>query len=164
MNDASNRDDPSRLECRPTKDPAVRWFILAAMLIGFSVWCYLDRKPAPPDDWGLKNINEVSSYLLNNWGPVVLVPISLIAIGMAVRQLSRTLVADAEGIGYGRNRTPWTEIKAIDARQLKRKGMLFLNRSDGGRLKLDSWKLENFRELVAFVEDKLPDAERLAEQ
>jgi len=159
MNDTPQQQ-AARVECKPAKDPAVRWFIFAAMMIGVAAWCWSDRR-AKPEAWDLKHINDVSAYLLNNWGPVVFVPVGLLAVFMAASQLRRGLVADDEGITYGRTVVPWREVTRLDATELKSKGILTVLHGDGQELKLDSWKLQNFKELVAFIEKKLPHVETI---
>lgn len=163
MNDAAEPAESQRVACPPTKDPAVRYFIFAAMAIGLAVWCFLDRTDKP-SAWDMGHINEISNYLFNNWGPVVFAPLGLIAVFAAVRQLTRKLVADQEGITYGRQQIIWGDVKVIDAAKLQSKGILRLL-CDGGRsLKLDSYNMKNFKALVAFIEKKLPGVERTETQ
>jgi len=146
---------PQRVECRATKDPAVRLFIIAAMLIGMGIWCLTDRRERP-EAWDTKHINEVSGYLLNNWGPFLFLPGGLVAAYWAIRFLRRVLIADGEGVGYtGNDRIPWDRIEKIDATELA-KGFLRIEHGDGEVLTLDSWKLQNFRDLVALIETRVP--------
>lgn len=159
MNDAMEKDTVARVECPPARDPAVRWFILAAMVLGLAVWCYLDRR-ALPEAWDAKHINEIAAYLLNNWGPVVLIPIGLVGVGMGIRHLGRTLIADERGIRYGGTEVTWDQIERLDASRLQEKGILCVRYSGDRTLKLDSWKLQNFRELVGLVEANSPSAAR----
>jgi len=144
------------VECPPAKDPAVRWFIFATMMLGFAVWCYSDRRPVP-NTWDFKHINEVAAYLVNNWGPVLLVPLGLLAAAMGLRHLSRKLVADDEGITYGRKHVAWNQVKVLDASKLQSKSILAIEYDPDGTMVLDSWRLQNFRQLVAFVEQRLPE-------
>lgn len=138
----------------------MRWFIFAGMAIALALWCWSDRRDRPAA-WDFKHVNEWANYIFNNWGPVVLAPVGLIAVFAAVRQLTRKLQADDDGITYGQESLRWGEVRKIDAARLKSKGILVLRTADGGKLTLDSWKLANFKELVAFVEKKLPQAERI---
>jgi len=164
MNDTGQADTPTttpaKIVCPPAKDPAVRWFIFAAMAIGLAIWCWIDRQPKPTA-WNFKHINEIADYLFNNWGPVVFAPLGLIATLAAIRQLKRKLQADEQTITYAGQSLAWGDIDKIDASKLTSKGIIVLHAADGSRLKLDSWKLQNFKELVAFIERKLPDAERI---
>jgi hypothetical protein len=148
-----------RVEARAATDPAVRLFILAAMLLGFSAWCILDRKPLP-QAWDLEHINEVASFLTNNVMPFFLVPGGLVALVWGVVFLRRRLVADAEGIGYaGKDKVPWHAVRKVDASQLQSKGILDLyHGEEEKKLRLDSWKLKSFKPLIAFVEAHLPTA------
>jgi hypothetical protein len=154
--EAPARPEVNRVECAATKDPAVRLFILAALLLGFAVWCFLDRRQ-PPAAWDLGHINEISSYLLNNWGPLLLAPLGIVALIWGVVFLRRVLVADEEGIGYrGKQKIAWSDVTRLDASQLESRHILYVEYGDGGRLKLDAWKLRSFRELVAVVERNVP--------
>ena len=151
----------TEVECRPTRDPAVRWFIFAALMIGFATWCFIDRHKHPrPEAWDMKHLNEAAAYILNNWGPAVFLPVGLISLWMGIRKLTHKLIADQQGIGYGSKRIPWDRINRLDPSQLQSKGILYLEHGDGQRLTLDSWKLQNFRQLVAFVEQKVPKGTR----
>jgi len=161
MNDSSRpaeTTDLSEVRCRPTRDPAVRWFIFAGLMLGFGLYTIYDHyimgNYAYPEPYEL---NPYLKYLFNHYVPYILVPIGLIALVLGVRQLCRTLVADEAGIGYaGGKKIPWNQIKQLDASQLQSKGILTLRRRDGKALKLDSWKLQNFKDLVAYVETKMP--------
>lgn len=155
MTDNAEHPSATQVVCTPTKDPAVRWFIFAAMMIGFGVWCSFDRRD-PPEAWDAIHINEVAAYLLNNWGPFLLAPIGLIAAAMGIRHLKRKLVADETGITYGRTKVAWDQITRLDASQLKEKGILTVCYGDQEKLKLGDWNLENFKQLVAFVESHCP--------
>ena len=154
MNDTESNKQAA-VVCRPTNDPAVRWFIFAAMMLGFSLWCYSDRRQ-PPEAWDTKHINEIAGYVMNNWSPWVLAPAGIIAAGLGIRHLSRKLVADTEGIGYPGGKVSWSEFTRLDASLLQSKGILCLYYGGGRKLILDSWKLRDFRQLVAFVEKMLP--------
>lgn len=148
---------PARVECPPTKEPAVRWFIFAAMMIAVAIWCYSDRRERP-EVWDFKHFNDAASYVLNNWGPVLFAPLGLIAAAMGVRYLRRKLIADEEGIGYaGKDKVAWGQVEELDASLLGEKGILTLRFGQGRSLKLDSWKLQNFRELVSLMEKKVPE-------
>lgn len=157
MNDAPT-DQSRRVECPATNDPAVRLFIFAAMLIGFGVWCFLERtKYPPPEAWTLEHINTIVGYVLNNYGPWVLVPPGLVFVALGVRLLRRKLIADDEGIGYvGAQRIAWSDVTGLDSAKLKDKGVLTLHYGKGRKLVLDSWKLKNFRDLVALIEQYAP--------
>ena len=149
---------PDRLECPAATEPVVRLFILAGLLTVVGVWCFLDRHnyPAPPE-WTGQYLSEAVGHVVNHYGPLLLVPLAA-ALGVrGGRAKRRVLVADAAGIGYaGGASTPWSEITALDAADLKDKQVLRLNRSRGKPLTLDAWKLRNFRALVAFIERKAP--------
>lgn len=145
-----------RVVCRAAKDPQVRKFIIGGGLIAMALWCFSDPQPVPAS-WS--DINAASSYIVNNIFPYFLLPLGVAVIIWGALLLRRQLIADEEGIGYaGKTKTPWAQVAQLDARQIK-KGFLYLQLPDGERMVLDSWKLQNFRELVAFVETHIP-AER----
>ncbi len=163
---AQNQQTPTRVECRAAKDPAVRRFIFAAILLGFGIYCSVDAyilKKYPHPKGGSSDVNAYLTYLLNHYGPFLFVPAGLALVVSAVVFLRRKLVADEEGIGYvGKERIPWTAVRSLDTAKLRDKGILGLRYDAGGEEKtmvLDSWKLQNFRELVTLVEKKAPAAE-----
>ena len=163
MKDTTEPAQTAQVQCPPTKDPAVRYLIFAGMLLGMAIWCFFDRRPKPPA-WNWEHINEISKYLFNNWSPVVLAPVGLIAVFAAVRQLTRKLVADEKGITYGGEHVAWGDVKALDAVRLQSKGILVLRYGEGRKLKLDSYNMQDFKELVGFIEKRLPDVERIEPQ
>jgi hypothetical protein len=154
MSETTETATPGRVECPAAKDPAVQRFILAAMLLGFGVWCWTDRAQYPYVP-ASQDINLFLKHALNNWGPFLLVPAGALLAGWAALQQRRRLVADAEGIGYGEKRMPWSQVTLLDATRLKSKGILKLHHGDKV-LVLDSWRLRGFRDLVAFVEQHVP--------
>ena len=155
MNDTKENAGLTHVTCPPEKDLAIRIFIFAAIMIGFAVWCYMDRRELP-EAWTLEHINDAAAYLLNNWGPVVLVPIGIIAAVVGFKHLSLTLEADENGIGYvGKEKIAWTDIVEVDASQLKSKGLILVNAGEK-KLKLRSGDMENFRELAALIEKSIP--------
>lgn len=149
---------PQRIECTAARDPAVRLFIFAAMMIGFGLWTAYDayvagRYPYPEP----YELNKYLSHLFNHYTPFVLIPAGLVAAGLAIRHLRRVLAADAEGIGYvGGRKVAWNQIRRLDGSRLKDKGILYLEHGQAERLTLDSWKLRDFKALVSFVEEHVP--------
>ncbi len=158
MNDSTTKSEVQRMECPASKDPAVRLFILAAMLLGFSIYAIYDHyimgKYPYPEPYAL---NPYLNYLFNHYIPYVLIPPGLVALVLGVVFLRRVLVADEQGIGYkGKTRIAWNDIESLDTSRIS-KGLLYLCYSDGQKkMTLDSWKLKNFRDLVLFIEKRLP--------
>ncbi|MGA2265643.1 MAG: hypothetical protein ABSH10_04350 [Phycisphaerae bacterium] len=157
MNDAE-QSAAGRVICPAAKDPAVRVLIGAAMALGLGLWmgydAYVANKYPYPHPY---NINDYAKYVLNHYGPFVLVPIGLALVVWAVVMLRRVLVADGEGLGYeGGAKHLWATVTSVDAALLASKGILVLGLQGGAKLVLDAWKLRNFKELVAFVEAHLP--------
>ena len=162
MNEAADEKpaeaEPTRVEARPTRDPAVRTFIVAAMLLGFAVWCLLDRRPRP-EAWDAKHINHVFAYLLNNIGPFLFVPAGLAFLIRGIVYLGRRLQADHQGIGFaGREKIPWEKVTGVDATALKAKGVLRIMSGDQEQMKLCDWHWprEQFRGVVALIERHVP--------
>jgi hypothetical protein len=157
-----SQEPPREVECRAAKDPAVRLFILAAILIGWGVYCYVDHyvrgkypypgKGGDPNDW--------AGYIHNAYGPFLFIPVGVFLALWSGVFLRRKLRADGEGIGYlGREKILWSDVTSLDSARLADKGILYLHHKGPGgpkRLKLDRWKLQNFRELVRLLETKVP--------
>lgn len=154
---AQEQEIPQQVECRSTKDPAIRVLLAAAMLLGFGVWCFLDREKYPaPEAWDFQHINEASKHVFNFYGPMLFVPLGLVLGGIGIAYLKRRLIADGSGIGYaGKEKIAWNTITELDSEKFKSKGILYLRYGDGKSLTLDSWKLTNFRNLVALIESKV---------
>ncbi|MFW6133717.1 MAG: hypothetical protein ACOC8F_07450 [Planctomycetota bacterium] len=150
-------ETPQSVTCPAAKDPAVRLFILAGMLIGFGIWCWTDLHNFPqPKVSFSEDVNGWAAYLFNHVGAYVLTPLGIIPLVWGFIFLRRRLVADGEGIGYvGREKLRWDEIDAVDAGKLQDKGILILRAGDR-KLVLDSWKLRNFKALVDLVEQHTP--------
>lgn len=163
MSEAANSQEvPSRVECPAKKDPAVRWFIMAGMLLVFGVYCFIDhfiRGKYPYADPSA-DLNAYLKYVFNHYGAIVFNAAGLVLLVLGVAALRRRLIADQEGIGYvGKEKLPWSAFTGIDSADLADKGILRLGYAAGGKtetLVLDSWKLQNFRDLIALVEAKVP--------
>ena len=159
MNDRSTETSgepkPQRVEARATKDPAVRMFIFAALLLAFGIYCFIDayiRHKYPHQPFS-ESLNAWSKWAFNHIGPFVFVPVGLVALAWGIFFLRRKLLADPEGIGYlGKEKIPWDQVTKLDATRLQSKGVLHLYCGEAKKLTLDSWKLESFRDLVALVE------------
>lgn len=162
MNEAADIPPITRVECPPARDPAVRLFIFAGMLLAFGIWCFIDafvrgKYPLPAEAFTWKKINLFFAPYFNHIGGIVLPLGGLVPLAMAVRFLTRKLVADEAGIGYaGATQTPWHAVTRLDAGDLRDKGILRLETAAAKPVVLDSWKLENFKALVAFVEQHVP--------
>ena len=107
----------NRVECTAARDPAVRLFILALMMLMFAAWCYVEayvqKKYPYPDPW---NINAYANYALNHYGPFVFGPPGLVVLVHAIVFLRRRLIADEEGIGYaGKGKLRWDRVDCLDA-------------------------------------------------
>ncbi|MFP4053346.1 MAG: hypothetical protein ACLFV7_05720 [Phycisphaerae bacterium] len=157
----TEQNQTDHVECPATKDPAVRLFIVAAMCLGFGVWCAIDAYVADKYPYAAMDddINQFMGWAFNHFAPVILVPIGLVAAVWAIVFLRRVLVADEEGIGYkGKPKVAWSDITDLDVSDLPDKKILRINHSASGKpLVLDAWKLQNFREMVAFIEDHTPE-------
>jgi hypothetical protein len=162
MTETPENTAPTSVTCPAAKDPAVRTFIMAAMLIGVGIWCWMDAasgKFGPPKAWNIDNINDAAGYVFNHFTPWIALPAGLLMALRGVLALRRVLTADAEGMGYkGKDKRPWDKITTLNASRLKSKGILEVEYEGGEKLVLDSWKLQSFRELVGFVEAHSPMA------
>ncbi len=152
------RDVPTRVECPAAKDPAVRLFIFAAMLIAAGVWCFVDGYvrglPAKHE-----TINEIATFYFNHVGGILFPLAGLAFLVWGIVFLRRRLLADEEGIGYvGKEKIPWSAFSSVDSSKLASKGVLRLRYESGGlqgTLVLDGWKLQNYRQLVTLVDQKV---------
>ncbi len=160
MTETPENTAPTNVTCPAAKDPAVRTFIMAAMLLGVGIWCWMDAGNYPaPEAWDLDHINEAAGYVFNHFTPWIAIPIGAFMALRGVLALRRVIEADAEGMGYkGADKLPWDKITTLDASRLKSKGILGVEYEGGEKLLLDSWKLQNFRELVGFIEAHSPVA------
>jgi hypothetical protein len=157
----ANQEAPAQVTCPATRDPSVRKFLVAAMLIGFGAWCFYDGFVAVKKAGDTDDFNRNASMLFNRGGAIVLPLIGLVPLAWGLRDLRRVLVADAEGIGYlGKKHIAWSEVTGLDASDAS-KGVLRLNYRRTGReetLVLDRWRLRNFRELAQLLENRLSTA------
>lgn len=154
----------SRVEAKPSNDPAVRLLIVAVMAIGMGAYClyhaYLSGDPKytqPPAASFSEDINANSTYYFNLIGGYVLPLVGLPFLVGAIRQKRRTLVLDDSGITSGRQQIAWSSVRDIDATQLAKKGILNVYHADG-KLKLDSyqWQKGDFAQVVAKLEQHVP--------
>jgi hypothetical protein len=160
MTDTSEQTAPTSVTCPASKDPAIRTFIMAGMLLGIGIWCWMDAalgKYPPPKSWTLEHINDAAAHAFNHFTPWVSIPIGAFIALRGIMALRLVLTADSEGLGHkGKPKRPWDKITALDASQLKGKGILKVEYEGGEKVVLDSWKLQNFRDLVALVEANSP--------
>jgi len=164
----TQREVPSQVECPAARDPAVRLFIFAFILIGFGVWCFYDAyvlgKYKLADNM---DVNAWAGFFLNRVGGVAFPLVGLIPLAMGIVHLRRKLVADADGIGYvGKDKIAWSAVRALGSEQLASKGILHVRYDAGGQekvLTLDGWKLQNFRDLVLLLESKVGPGDSAAD-
>lgn len=156
-NETQQSSLPDSVTSGATKDPIIRMLIGAGILIGAGLWCFMDKDNYPkPEVWDGKHINEVAGYLFNHFALYVLAPPGLLLAIFALLRMKRQIQADQQGIGVvGKEKIAWDAITQLDATLLKEKGVVVLH-YDENTLKLDSWKLTNFKELIALVESKIP--------
>jgi hypothetical protein len=157
-------ESPQAVLCEAAKENAVKGFILVVMFLGFGLWSAYDIStgayPVPETPLSLEHINDWGD-LLFNWGVAITAPlIGLIALVRVMRYRARKLEANAEGIGYvGKETYPWAAVTRLDASKLKAKDLLVLHIQPGSEeilLKLDGYKLTNFRALMKILETHIP--------
>jgi len=158
MSETTDLPQLEQIECPPARDPAVRLFIMAAMLLVLGLWCFYDAYikgayPYPADG----DVNKLAKFYFNHVGGIALPLAGLVPLVMGLRFLKRILVADAETIRVpGTPAVAWKDVKRLDATDLPGKGILRLEYGKDKPMVLDSWKLQNFKKLVAFVENHVP--------
>jgi len=164
MGEETQADTANALECPPTKDLAVRWFIFAGIMFGFGVWtayeAYVLGKYPAPEEW---DINEWAGHVFNHYMVFVVGPLGILGVFMALRHLGRKVVADDKGISYGSTTLAWSDVTELDAEMLKEKGLLVLHYGQDESLKLNSLDFANFKELVALAEQHCPVSSPAAE-
>jgi hypothetical protein len=150
------------VECPAAMDPCVRMFIVALLMLAYGLYCAYDLFVATGAEGGPKySMEKNASIYLYNVACLILVPIGAVCLAWGVVMVGRKLLADQEGIGFvGQEKVAWQRIYRIVTRG---KGLLDLyykdqEGQDDGVIRLDSWKLKNFAELVALVESKTPQA------
>jgi hypothetical protein len=158
---SQTQSESDSVECPAGKDRAVRLFIVSAAMIAVGLWCAYEvfiLKQYPHAPFSIDKPNEFLAWAVNTIAPLVLIPGSLILAGLTLVYRRGVLSADAQGIGYrGKEQIAWGDIKRIDAQRI-RKGFLDIYHGPGAKRKfvLDSWKLQNFKALVAFIEQHVP--------
>ncbi len=153
------------VRCPATKDTTVRMLIGAGIAVGFSVWCFIDwsNYPRPDEPFSLETLNGYFGWAFNHFLPFILLPLSVVLVILAIRSLKLVLVADDNGIGYqNADKIAWSDVTRLDATKLADKQILDLHHT-GGKLRLDGLKLQNFKKLVSFVEQKVPDDKQKVE-
>ena len=158
MNETDQPTPTDRVECLASLDPAVNKLIIAGMLLLFGAWCFWDafiagKYPYPEDG----DVNKIATYYFNRVGGTAFPVGGLIALALALKHLRQKLVATADGVGYeGKPPVAWETVTRLDAADLAGKGILRLHHGPDEPFVLDSWKLKNFKALVAFVEQHVP--------
>lgn len=156
-----NPQTPAQVTCPAARDPSVRKFAVAGLLIAFGIWCLRDGYFVTKKDEGVDELNKKAFLMFNRSAGIALPPIGLVFLVWGLRDMRRVLVTDDDGIGYvGKKRIAWSEVTALDATDAA-KGLIRLNyRQDGQEktLVLDRLRLRNFRELAQLLENRLPVA------
>lgn len=156
MNDTAEHPRATQVVCPVARDLVVRPLILAAALIGFGIWCAFDQQEYATFD---ENMNTWLTWAMNFYGQFIFTALGLIPLYFAVRAMRRKVIADETGVGFlGREKVAWAGVTGLDASELKDKQILYLLHGQGQRYALDGFDLRNFAELVAFVEDHVPQA------
>lgn len=146
---------PDRVECPTSRDPAVRLFIGAGIAFALGIWCILDLAHYPYAAPG-EDINKFGGWAFNHGGAILGPLIGVVVLVLALRFIKRRVVAGSEGLTVsGKPTIPWEKVEAVDATQLADKGIVVV-RAGQREVKLDSWKLQNFKPLVALIESKVP--------
>ena len=160
MEQTTNQSEAASITCLPGKDRAVRHFAVCLGMIAVSLYCWYEvfvmgRYPYVSLS---VDLSDFLYWVTNTILPFFLLPVALVWLVLTIRYRMQVLVADGRGIGY-RNKPAieWGDIARIDATRL-RKGFLDVYYGQDGqeKLVLDSWKLQNFRALVGFIEQHVP--------
>jgi hypothetical protein len=151
----------SSVVCPPAKDPGVRLLIAAGLLLAMGIYCIIDvaRGAYPYVPFSMEEINAFGKWAFNFFGQFVLTIPGVVLVVWGILFFRRPCVADEQGLHYAyfkKKPVAWDEIEKIDASKLKADRILVVHAKDGREIKLDSWKLENFKSLVVFIEQHVP--------
>lgn len=156
MNDNTEGSNATQVICPAAKDLVIRPLILAVGLIAFGIWCATDQQEYVAFD---TDMNSWLSWAMNFYGQFIFTALGLIPLYFAFRAYRRRLIADADGVGFeGKEKIAWSSVTGLDAGELKSKQILHLLHGQGRRYTLDGFNLQNFAALVAFVEQRVPQA------
>lgn len=150
--------NPVSVKCTATKDPAVRATIGLCIALAGAAWCAYDIFIAKNYEYKplSEDINAFGGYIFNLAGVIILPIVALIVLVKLMKFKKRFITADENGISEnGAKPIAWSEITQLDATKLKAKDIIVLHHP-AGTLKLDAWKLTNFRELLELVQEKIP--------
>lgn len=142
-----------KLVCPANPEPAVKKFIMAGLLLAWALYCaydlYWHANPLKPGD---------EHYEFTYYTMLPAFPLAVVPLVWGILQLRRKLVADGEGLGFSQgNKVRWDSITRLEPLG---KGQLEVHYTQDGRdgtLKLDSYFIKNFNELVRMIEAKRPD-------
>lgn len=156
---------PSQAEAPAAFDVALRPFIVAAMTLGFGVWCVIDayvRNLYPYSKYEESgNINDYMSFAFNHYAPFVLIPIGLLALVYGIVLLQRKAVADEQGLfKTGHDKIAWNQITRLDASKLASDKSLVIHHGQGQTLVLHGRDHRNFADLVAVIDRYVPEDKR----
>lgn len=150
---------PEQVICPGNKESVVRYFIIAAIFLGGSIWCILDwaKYPRPEEPFSTETLNGYFEWAFNHFLPFVAIPIALLFAAKAIKTLKMQVIADDEGIRKGATRLAWSDIDRLDASRLPKKQILDLYYGPDKRLRLHGIHLVNWKTLVALIDRKIPE-------
>ncbi len=156
---------PTRAEAPATFDVALRPFIVAAMTLGFGIWCVIDayvRDLYPYSKYEESgNINDYLLFAFNHYAPFVLIPVALVAGVLGYMKLQRKAVADEEGLfKTGHGKIAWDDVTRLDASELASNKTLRVHHGQNGLIVLDGRDHRNFTDLVAVIDRYVPEEKR----
>jgi hypothetical protein len=162
MDETTSTPD-KQIVCPTRRDSVLRLVIIGVVLLGFGIWCMIDLGKYPHKPFS-EDINAWGKWATNFYGSFVCPILGAAMLIWAFLALRRKLVADEQGIGYaGKEKIPWSDVTGLDTSDLQDRQILYLQHGQGQKLKLDGYKLQDFKELLAFLESRVPGGDdRLA--
>ena len=154
-----NDSNAKSVECRVPKATINRMLFITLLLFGVAGYFAYDTFLAKDDQGEAKYSMEkkAADYIFNLTGSIIMPLAGLAQLARVLITSKRKLVADQEGIALaGKAKVPWSQVDKLVTRG---KGLLEVCYKKGngqGVIKLDSFKLDNFNELVALIEAKTP--------
>jgi hypothetical protein len=130
-----------------------RILFLTVLCVIFCGWFAYDGWYKYPRENEAKRANKTlpysqSSILLQKSIAVGLGAVSLAALAFLVHVMRQRFVLDDSGLTMGRRHVPWDQMQALRTDQYPKRGWVDLVLSDTRKVRLDSYKIDQFDQIV----------------
>lgn len=141
---------PQSVTCPTATDPIIRRVIMVLICLGFGVYSIYELAAGHYQEPG-----QEATRMFTIGCAVILTPVGLFLLVTLFKMMTAKFEADQQGLGpAGKPKVAWSQVTKLIQRG---KGLLNVEYNvDGepGVLKLDSWKLQNFDQLVQLIDAK----------